>query len=437
MLAPMPRRLAIAPLLVLLLGACKPANERGRVAKITSAAAPTASAPAISSAPSAAPSGSAIAPIAPPATTTPPLAAGEVCRVTRGPVQLSITGQVTLWMDDPAGEGEPRFLFNQGGVARAVKLPPEPIGPKKNGKAAPSASARAPERLALSEPADRAVAPACAVAGAAIFCMDTAGRIHRASAPGQEGPVVAEGRAGTPLAAAPIAGARVVYAFLADRRTSEGATTLAFVGLDDQTPMTLSEDGAGATFVTLAARGAEVVAMYIDARRVLTPVHARVLTAGPRLALGTDAVLFVGSGTDGRVGGAIAAGVPGSEHALLAIDKDDKAFGMAAIRIARQPKDDAEVAWSLYPAAVDRAAIAATQGGYPARVLRTVPAAVDAGSKKILELGELDASGGYRPSCVVAEGPMFTDLAIAVDRRGALWLAYTDADGTWVERRGK
>jgi beta-xylosidase len=37
----------------------------------------------------------------------------------------------------------------------------------------------------------------------------------------------------------------------------------------------------------------------------------------------------------------------------------------------------------------------------------------------------------------VAEGSKFVDPAIAVDRQGAVWLVYTDADGTWVERRGR
>ena len=28
-----------------------------------------------------------------------------------------------------------------------------------------------------------------------------------------------------------------------------------------------------------------------------------------------------------------------------------------------------------------------------------------------------------------------SDLAMLVDRDGSLWIAYTDGDGTWVERR--
>ncbi len=200
--------------------------------------------------------------------------------------------------------------------------------------------------------------------------------------------------------------------------------------------MVLSEDGAGATFVTLASRGEEVVAMYIDARRVLTPVHARILTGSGKLGLGADAVVFVGSGTDGRISGAIARGSHGHELALLPVDKDDHAFGLAAIRIEEQPRDDAATTWSLYPAALDRPSVAATQGVWPIRVLRVRPVGTEPRGKAMLELGEVDAAGVFKGLCPVAEGTSFADLAMLVDRAGALWIAYTDGDGTWIERRG-
>jgi hypothetical protein len=123
--------------------------------------------------------------------------------------------------------------------------------------------------------------------------------------------------------------------------------------------------------------------------------------------------------------------------ALLAMDKDDKDFGMVAIRVDEQPRDDAAATWSTYPGAIDRAPLAATQGAWPIRVLRVRPATADPRGKKVLELGELDAAGVFRASCGVAEGAAFADLAVAVDRQGGVWLAYTDGEGTWIERRGR
>ena len=415
---------AIAPAIA----SCKsPKHDKARVTRGPTASAPVAAAPtAMATVASAMPSAARVAEPSPPM----PNVTGDVCKAARGPVQLPFTGQVTLWIDDSAPE--PRLVQNHDGVPRAASLPAAPQ--KKDAK---KPSDRPPERLALSEPAQRATTPGCAAAGGFLFCMDRAGAIHKSAVVGQPSPVIARARAGTPLAASSIAGSHAVLAYLTDKQTTEGTTTIALAIVDDAAPVTLSEDGAGATFVTLAPRGPEVVAMYVDARRVLTPVHARVLTFGDKLALGPDAVLFVGGGAEERVGGALALGAPGSEHALIAIDKDFKDFGMAAIRIEDQPRDDARVTWSKYPAGMERAAVAATHGTSPIRVLRTRPASADPKAKAILELGELDAAGVYKATCAVAEGPAFGDLAIAVDRQGALWLAYTDVDGTWVEQRGK
>jgi hypothetical protein len=436
------RRLGLLVLLAVL-GSCKPRPGRRHVERPGTSASVTLPPPvsatstrpaeATASSASASPpaSGAAsVASAAPPARTGPP---GDACRVTRGPIQLSFTGPVTLVAD--AAGGDPRIVFNRDGVPRPVLLPAaaKAGAPARDGK---PADPKKGERLALVDPPERATWPACAAAGSSLFCLDGKGGIHRSGLGGEGAAVVAQARSGSPLSAAVIGGSHVVYAFLADRRTSEGATTIAFAALDDDLPVVLSEDGAGATFVTMATRGEEALAMYIDARRVLTPVHARVLRAAGKLGLGPDAVLFVGSGTDGRTPGAIAQGGSGNELALLPIDKDDHAFGMAAIRIEPQPRDDAATTWSLYPAALDRPAIAATQGGWPIRVLRSRPGAADPKGKHVLELGELDAAGVFKPLCAVAEGTSFTDLTITVDRAGALWIAYTDADGTWIEKRG-
>ncbi len=78
-----------------------------------------------------------------------------------------------------------------------------------------------------------------------------------------------------------------------------------------------------------------------------------------------------------------------------------------------------------------------TQGQWPVRVLRTRTSGPTPGGKRVLELGELTATGAWSALCAVAEGTAFADLAILDDRAGALWIAYTDAEGTWIEKRGR
>src|SRR5439155_8774936 len=82
-------------------------------------------------------------------------------------------------------------------------------------------------------------------------------------------------------------------AYVRDRMTTEGNMSEGYVETDDGTESRLSEDGAGATSVALAPRGEGAIAVYVDARRAMTPVHARTLAVSPKLALGKDAVLFV------------------------------------------------------------------------------------------------------------------------------------------------
>jgi hypothetical protein len=53
----------------------------------------------------------------------------------------------------------------------------------------------------------------------------------------------------------------------------------------------------------------------------------------------------------------------------------------------------------------------------------------------VLELGRLDAAGAFASLGVIATGKRITDLAIAADPFGAVWVLYGDATATWLERR--
>jgi len=357
----------------------------------------------------------------------------DACNLLRGPIQLGLTGVATLWVDDDAGpDMDPRIVFNRDGIPRRVTLPP-----LLKADAAKPAGAK-PERLALSEPAERATAPGCASAGGFLFCLSTSGALHRTTLAGEGDTLIGQGRAGASISASTIGPGHTVVAYLGDRKTSEGVVTMAFAALDDSAPMQLSEEGSGATFVALAPRADQALAMYIDARRALTPLHARTLAVkAGKLDLGSDAVIFVGEGTEGRSSGAVVVGPSGAAHGLLPIFKDATTFGLAAIRIDERPRDDAAVTWSTYPGGLDNAPVAATSGGAPVRVLRVRPASSEATAKRVLELGEIEDSGAWKPLCVVAERAGFNDVSLLADRFGTLWIVYTDGDGTWIERRGR
>jgi hypothetical protein len=329
-------------------------------------------------------------------------------------VQLAFTGPALLWTSG----GEVRVVFDDVGAPRTVT---PATAPTKGG------------RLVFDGEAKKATSPACVRAGERFVCADTSGSLHRSGEDGKDDKVIAKARPGAPISATSL-GKHTIVGFLGDRKTTEGAVTLAFAALDDETPALLSEEGSGATYVALSTTGERVIAAYVDARRAMTPVHARELSIGPnnKLVFGKDAVAFIGEGADARTPCSLVKG-PTGPLALLPIGDGSK-FGMAAIKLGLTPADDAPTTWSAYPNGCTPAPLAAT-GELPAKVARVRPITRDPKSKRTLELGDLDAAGDFTPICTLWEAHTFRDVAVARDARDAIWISFTDGDGTWLVRR--
>jgi hypothetical protein len=277
----------------------------------------------------------------------------------------------------------------------------------------------------------RASFPPCVGAAGSIYCADSAGALHRVHAGTKT--LVGEARAGMRIAAAAI-GEHAAVAFLAARKTTEGLTNHAWIAVDDRLPEVLSEEGSGATHVALAPRGQEMIALYLDARMAMTPVHARVVSWTGAPALGKDAVLFIAGSPERRTRAAIGVSASSDAFGLLPIAHDSD-FGMAAIPIPAELHEDVPAVWSDYPNGLDPALVAATFGVTPIRVARVRPLEARPDSPRVLELGKLDGAGAFTSQGFVQTEGTITSLAVAADSTGALWLAYTDGGGSWVERR--
>ncbi len=381
----------------------------------------------------------------------------------RGPVRLSVTGAVAI---GPGEGGLLAFATNKVG-APAWEMPrfPEPAKPGSTSLVprtparvplvpGPLASSPLPAAASTGAPAggtsasasasagagappeDRTRLPACALAAGLAFCVDAEGQIHRRPGVGGEDKVIAKGRRGTAVSAAAALG-HTFYAFLANQKTTEGVTVRAFASFDDETPIPLSEEGSGATFVALVARDDDVLAMYIDARTALTPVHARALRVdGTSLTRGKDAVVLVGGGSDSVVRGAVGRAASGPAFLFAPLARDGSEYGLSAVSVSGEPKDDMDARWSLYPAGMTYPPIAATTGVSPLRLVRVRPETKDEGAPSVLELGHVEADGTFRDRCLLAKGSGFSDVSIAVDAQENLWVAYTSSTGTWVEQRG-
>jgi hypothetical protein len=348
---------------------------------------------------------------------------GVGCRLLRGPVELPLKAPAAL-----VARGDNLDAVLDGdGKARVVTFPVTPIPP-------PGTPPPAAEPAAGGAGAGYAVP--CALAGDQVFCADRTGAVHRAARDGSGDRIVGSSRTGSRIAAAPLAGTHVALGYLASRQTSEGWVSEAWLVVDDASPVRLSEDGSGATSLALAPRGAGALALYVDARAALTAMHARPVTfEGGAAHLGEDAVVFVGGPGDRRTSGALIA--PASNDpawALLPIAKDVGNFGLALVKLDDPPRVDEPVSWSMYENGIDPAPVAAATTSGHTWAARVVPRDATPGSVRQLELGSIGNGGAFTPHEIVPTTGKPSDVSLAGDVHGALWLAWLDGGGSWMER---
>lgn len=351
-----------------------------------------------------------------------PVAEGDAgaggCKLSYGPVEQTFRGPASLDASGP----ELRLVANDSGKPRVftVAIPPRGAPP------------------VVPPPPTSFVGmrwPACELAGKFVYCQGPGGAITRSVGAGGDPKLVARSRAGTRIAAAALGDAHSVVAYLDLHRTTEGDMLQAFAVMDDGEPVRISDDGAGATTLRFLQRGDAPVLVYLDTRTAMVPVHARRMSAGPKgLALGDDAVLFVGGVPERGIDLAVATAGEKS-FAFVPMARETLDFGMVALVIEDPPKDDIPAAWSRYPNGLDPAPIAAakTRDGKAAWVARMRPRAAPASSPRILELGRFD--GAFTSFGEIASDKHVTDVAIAEDGAGGVWILYGDTSHTWLERR--
>ena len=346
------------------------------------------------------------------------------CRLSYGPSEQPFRGPAALTVVG----NELRLIANDSGKPRLYPVP-IPVG----------TALVAPPRP-LSFVGMRW--PACEVAGSFVYCQGPGGMIVRSQAGGEtkggEPKQIVKSRPGTRIAAAPVGADHAAVAYLDLRRTTEGDMLQAFVVLDEGEPQRISDDGAGATTVSFLPRGDEPVALYLDVRTAMVPVHARPVRRTPdgALSLGADAVVFVGGAPERGID--FTAALAGDRaYAFVPMPRDTLEFGMATLPIESPPKDDVPAVWSLYPNGIDPAPITATpaRDGKGAWIARVRPRQKEPGSPRIIELGRVDIAGIFTSYGEIAPAKAVTDIAMIEDPGGGVWVTYGDTTVTWLERR--
>ena len=355
----------------------------------------------------------------------------SACRLAYGPAEQTFRGPAAM----VTTATELKLVANDGGRPKIFAVP---LGPP------PPASAPVPSPKPSSFVAMRW--PPCEIAGRWAYCQAAGGVVYRTTLGATDTKQIAKSQPSTRITAAALGPDHAVLGTLDARRTTEGVMMQAFITLDDGETVRLSEEGAGATVLRLLPRGDSAVALYLDVRMAMVPVHARPLSLrGKDLALADDAVVFVG-GPPERGIELTPASMGGAVFALVPMARETSDFGMAALPIPEHPKDDVQPSWSLYPNGLDPAPIAATvtttgaagtadAGASSAWVARVRPSDREVGAPRIVELGKLDAKGVFTSLGAISTGKHITDMAITADAYGSVWILYGDTNATWLERR--
>lgn len=194
---------------------------------------------------------------------------------------------------------------------------------------------------------------------------------------------------------------RAIAAYVA-RPAAKDAERTARLWTEGRGVRDLSPEGSGASSVALAAAQRRVVAVVLDGRNAMTPVHARTVEIAedgePRI--GADVVVTVGPPPEQHTE-VVAAETAAGPIALVALAKDERSFGLAAILVGKEPRMDAPIQWAAYPNGLDPAPVASTRACGGTLVAYARPDTADPGAATALAFGTVSADGSIEPRDVV------------------------------------
>ena len=230
-----------------------------------------------------------------------------------------------------------------------------------------------------------------------------------------------DARDGARVSALPQSGKQPALAAYITRPDKEG-TSRAKLWFNGRT-VALTAEGAGASSVALVQNESKVLALSIDGRSAMTPVHARPIdVAAAEPAPGNDQVVWVAGSAQALT--EIAAGSDGKQSfGFLPIAKDVSHFGLAELGLAPGGVGDAEVSWRLYANGIDLAPISAAKICGSLFLVYARP--IDARPRSSQELVLSRVGSSETAVLVSAQGFSSTSLASA-DGKGGLLVYVAD-----------
>jgi hypothetical protein len=211
---------------------------------------------------------------------------------------------------------------------------------------------------------------------------------------------------GQPLAKIPPTVAYVV------RPAQEGAPFLAKLWVEGAEPLLLTAEGNGAHSVSLVHTSDGVLALSVQARMAMTPVHARrIRFPGGRPELGDELVVWVGGGIQPLTEMAI---LPHGRDGLFGFIPQERSiseFGVARLDIGINPTMDTKTTWMLYPNGIDPAPVSAGHVCGEPVLMYAAPQTAEPDSKQELVIRVLDGEKPRFQRIATARSFYFTSIA--------------------------
>ncbi|MFZ5892473.1 MAG: hypothetical protein ACOY0T_15545 [Myxococcota bacterium] len=193
----------------------------------------------------------------------------------------------------------------------------------------------------------------------------------------------------------------------------------------------LTPEGAGASSIALVTLPGSWLAITLDGRSGMTPLHVRKLTRDKpaSVALGPDVVAWVGASAQATTE-VFAIANDSDAWAFVPIEQDVTHFGLAQIHIGNEPRLDAPAHFLTYENGTNSAPVATGKLCGRAVVAFAEPDSAAPKAPQRLMLAAVGANG-LETGEVIARGRAFANVSLAPSASGAL-LSYTADHRTWA-----
>jgi len=272
-----------------------------------------------------------------------------------------------------------------------------------------------------------------AVVGNAAYWVEGSHLVRQSLNGGPKETLANDARAYTQVSGpgGPSDAATVMVAYVAVS-AADPQSLIAKLWVQGQGSQTLSPEGTTANTVALVPRGTDWLALSLEGRTGMSPLHARSISLTSSGAkLGSDFIAWIAGSAQPMT---MVHGLSDEQStwALMPIERDIARFGLVRVKVGESQNPNQEVFWRNYPNGIDPAPTATGHLCGKPVVLYARPSAAAPHAPQELHLAAI-VDSGLGPSTLIGSSRAFWDVSLAPLDSGAL-VVYVADHRTWARR---